>query len=313
MKDKQLLPRFSEGNSFLYLEHCKVERDANAVAAYVEDYKIPVPCASLAALMLGPGTTVSHAAVKVLADNGCQVIWCGEQGVRFYAQGSPDTKSAANVLKQAFLQSIPEMRIKVVRKMYNMRFFEGLPEGLTVQQIRGKEGVRVRESYAQWSRETNIPWTGRDYKLKNWDFSDDINKALSWANSCLYGIVHAGVVSLGYSPALGFIHVGKQLSFVYDIADLYKTDITIPVAFTTVSEGTPKLETEIRKRCRQIFKEKRLLERIVKDIEQVMSTADAEITKYMEPIDGESMGLLWNGYTSYTNGGRNWGDGEQKE
>jgi len=308
MKDKQLLPRFSDGNSFLYLEHCKVERDANAVAAYMEDAKIPVPCASLSTLMLGPGTNISHAAVKVLADNGCQVIWCGEQGVRFYAQGFPDTKSAANTLKQAFLQSIPELRLKVIRKMYTMRFFEDLPEGLTLQQIRGKEGARVRDNYAYWSRKTNIPWKGRNYKLNDWDISDNINKALSWANSCLYGVVQAGIVSLGYSPALGFINIGKQLSFVYDIADLYKTEITVPIAFTTVSEGPTKIEPVIRKRCREMFKEKRLLEQIVKDIDIIMSAADKDIPKLTEPLDGESMGMLWNGFANFTVGGRNWGD-----
>src|SRR5690554_5875285 len=186
--------------------------------------------------MLGPGTSITHAAVKTLAESGCLVIWCGEQGIRFYAQGMGETRSASRLLHQATLYADPELRSHVVVRLYRMRFIEDLPSSLTLQQLRGREGSRVREAYARASEASGVPWTGRSYDRNNWSNADPVNKALSVANSCLYGICHAAIVSLGYSPGLGFIHTGKLLSFVYDIADLYKVEITIPTAFHAAAE-----------------------------------------------------------------------------
>lgn len=214
MKDLHILPTFSDGLSYLYTEHSVVEKEDNAIVLISAEGRTPVPCASLSTLLLGPGTTITHAAVKVLADNGCSAIWCGEGVVRFYAQGVGETRSASNILKQSVLHSVPELRMKVVRKMYEMRFAERLPEELTLQQIRGKEGIRVRETYSKLSKATGVEWSGRDYKTSDWNAASSINKAISCANSCLYGVTHAGIVSLGFSPALGFVHMGKQLSFV---------------------------------------------------------------------------------------------------
>lgn len=174
--------------------------------------------------MLGPGTTVTHAAVMTMAEAGCLVAWCGEQGVRFYAQGMGETRSAARLLRQAALWAGPAQRLAVVRRMYEMRFPDPLRPGLTLRQIRGKEGARVRTAYAAAAERYGVPWERRQYNRLDWEASTPINRALSAANSCLYGVCHAAVVAAGYSPALGFIHTGKMLSFVYDVADLYKID-----------------------------------------------------------------------------------------
>jgi CRISPR-associated protein Cas1 len=216
--------------SYLYVEHCRIDQEDKAIALHDKNGKTPVPCASLVMLMLGPGTSITHAAIRALADNGCLVIWSGEENVRFYAQGMGETRSARNLLRQARLCSNPDRRLQVVLRMYQHRFDEPLGGGMTLRQIRGREGIRVRESYARASRATGVPWHGRSYVSTNWAAADPVNRALSCANSCLYGICHAAIVSMGYSPALGFIHTGKMLSFVYDIADLYKADLTIPLA-----------------------------------------------------------------------------------
>src|SRR5579884_2719753 len=238
MKDLHLLPKVRDSWTYLYVEHSKIDQDAKAISVHDAQGKTMVPCASLTLLMLGPGTSITHAAIRALADNGCMVLWTGEEAVRTYAQGMGETRSARNLLWQAFLCTRPDRRLAVVRRLYEMRFDETLSPELTLEQIRGREGVRVRDAYARASRETGLEWHGRSYDRTSWRSADPVNRALSAANSCLYGVCHAAIVSAGYSPALGFIHTGKMLSFVYDVADLYKVETTIPVAFRAAMEGS---------------------------------------------------------------------------
>ncbi len=266
VKDLHLLPKFRDRLSFLYLEHVRIDRQDNAIAAHDASGVIPIPVAALAVLMLGPGTNITHAAISVLADNNCLVIWCGEENVRFYSSGMGGTRSASSLLHQARLASNDNTRLQVVKRMYRMRFAEDIPEDVTVEQLRGMEGSRVRTAYAKMSQETGISWSGRSYDRGSWKSADPVNRALSAANSCLYGLCHAAILSAGYSPAIGFIHTGKQLSFVYDIADLYKVDLTIPLAFRMAAQNPPQLERSVRLACRDIFKESKLVERIIPDI-----------------------------------------------
>ena len=273
LKDLHTLPKVRDSFSYLYVERCKVDQDAKAIALHNIDGKTPVPCANLTLLLLGPGTTITHAAVKTLADNGCLIMWTGEKAVRMYAQGMGETRASKNLLHQSFLSTVPQLRLKVVRSMYEMRFGEELSPELSIQQIRGKEGVRVRTAYSQAGKATGIEWTGRSYKRNDWRAADPVNRALSSANSCLYGICHAAIVSAGYSTALGFIHTGKMLSFVYDIADLYKAELTIPIAFEIASQDTDELERRVRVECRQRFHAAKLLDRILPDIRKVLDIA----------------------------------------
>lgn len=307
LKDLTTLPKVRDSYSYLYVEHCKIEQDAKAIAFFDADGKTSVPCANLTTLLIGPGSTITHSAIKTLADNGCLVMWSGEGAVRFYAQGVGETRSSRRLLRQAYLSSLPSLRLKVVRRMYEMRFEEKLPDDLTLQQIRGREGVRVRTAYSQASSTFGVPWTGRSFNRDNWTESDPVNRALSCANSCLYGICHAAIVSAGYSTALGFIHTGKMLSFVYDIADLYKADLTIPLAFQIVKDGEHDLESRTRHFLRDRFHEHRFLSRIIPDIEHALdvNTDDAEVEFDLE--DG-SPGGLWNGGDRSVPGGVNWGD-----
>ncbi len=308
-KDFHELARVSDRLSFLYVEHCRVEQDEKAIAIYDAEGITPVPCATLAVLMLGPGTAITHAAVLALADNGCLVVWCGEQGVRFYASGQGITRNSNNLLLQARLASRQSTRLKVVRQLYAMRFAEPLDPDLTLQQIRGTEGVRVRDAYARASRETGVPWKGRSYNPGQWKEADPINRALSTANACLYGLCHAAIVAAGYSPGIGFIHTGKQLSFVYDIADLYKAETTVPLAFESVAGSTKNLEVEVRKRCRDAFFKVRLLSRIVDDIETALDVPPEPDDESLEDFDADPArpGGLWDPETGEVPGGVSYG------
>jgi CRISPR-associated protein Cas1 len=311
IQDLHVLPKFRDGWSYLYVEHCKIEQDARSITVIDEDGKTPVPCATLCLLMLGPGTRITHAAVSSLADNGCLVCWCGEEGVRLYAHGHGKTRHAHNMLRQAQLWADADLRLHVVKKMYTMRFDEPLDEALTLRQIRGKEGIRVRETYARASRETGVPWHGRSYDRGNWGNSDPVNRALSAANSCLYGICHAGILALGLSPALGFIHTGKMLSFVYDIADLYKTDVSIPIAFRATAEGNEKLESRVRHAVRDTVRDRKLLKSIVADIRSVLDLrprgrSDANNLDF--DADPAQPGALWDPVCGKVDGGANYSE-----
>jgi CRISPR-associated protein Cas1 len=319
-KDLHELPRVKDSLSYIYIEHAKIKQDSHSIAIYNKQGVTPVPCATLNMLMLGPGTNITHAAVKNLVENDCMVLWCGEEGVRLYAQGLGRTRSAKNVIHQAVISSIPLFRLLVAKRMYVHRFEEKIHNDITIKQLRGKEGARVRKVYYDNSVRTGVLWEGRSYKRDSWQASDPINRAISSANSCLYGICHAAIVALGYSPALGFIHTGKQLSFVYDIADLYKTELTIPLAFDIVKESSRNISTRIRKACRNLFHQSRLLKRIVEDIKSILDIEEeldssqkqllkiANLESYDYDTDYALPGFLWDPDDGFQDGGKNFSE-----
>jgi CRISPR-associated protein Cas1 len=308
-KDLHILPRVRDSWSYLYVEHAVIEQDDKSIASIDKNGRTKIPCAALSLLMLGPGTKVTHSAIQTLADNGCLVAWVGEEGVRFYALGMGETRSSANLLRQAAMHSNPELHLRVVRRMYEQRFPGPLAEDLSIQQIRGREGVRVRETYAKWSRETGVAWNGRFYKQSDWRRAEPINRALSAANSCLYGVVHAAIIALGYSPALGFIHTGKMLSFVYDVADLYKAEISIPTAFRCTAAGESRLESRVRHLCRDQLREQRLLDRIVADLDKLFAIDELEQQEreLLDRYDARPGGL-WDPDDGQVEGGINYGE-----
>ncbi len=284
MDDLHALPKIRDSFSYLYVEHARIDRHEKSIAVWSADggYS-PVPAAALCVLMLGPGTVVSHAAILTLADNNCLVVWCGEENVRFYAAGTGGTRSAAPLLLQARLVSNETTRLEVVKRMYRMRFSEwpADSENLTIEQLRGMEGARVRAAYAEAARQYGIVWDRRGYDPKDFSASDPVNRALSAANSCLYGLCHAALLATGYSPGLGFIHTGKQLSFVYDLADLYKSEISIPIAFQVAAdvergdgEAARDIARAARLRCRDRFRDTKLLARIVPDLQKIFGGKD---------------------------------------
>jgi CRISPR-associated protein Cas1 len=270
MNDLTELTRFEDRLTFLYLEKGHIEQHQTSVAYVTEKETVPIPAASLALLMLGPGTTITHAAVHNLAQCNCLVAWCGDEGTRFYSFGRGGTYQAGKLLQQAELYCDPRSRALVVRRMYEKRFGEPLDPGLTLEQIRGREGYRVRNAYRQAAERFGVKWEGRNYDPSNWGSADPLNRALSAANACLHGIAQAGIITAGYSPGIGFIHTGKALSFVYDIADLYKMSMIVPMVFDIVARSEQSVEQRSRMACRDLFQNTRLLEKILPDIEEVL-------------------------------------------
>lgn len=269
--DLQALPTIRERMTYLYVERCLVSRQDGAVTIADSRGTAYVPAAALSVLMLGPGTSVTYRAMALAGDVGMTVVWAGEHGVRFYACGSPLTRSSRMVERQAELVSNTRKRLAVAREMYQMRFPGEDVSSLTMQQLRGREGSRIRSAYRKASREHGVTWSGREYSPGDFDASSPVNKALTAGNACLYGLAHAVIVSLGCSPALGFVHTGHERSFVYDVADLYKAETTIPAAFELAADGNPEdIGARMRRRMRDEFAGGRLLERMTRDVRRLI-------------------------------------------
>lgn len=268
----------SRRSSFVYLEHCVVHRDANAVVAMAEAGTTYLPAASVGTLLLGPGTRITHQAILLLGESGVVVCWVGEGDTRLYAWAPALFQSTRLLEAQARLVSNRHDRLRVARHMYEMRFPGEEVSTASMQRLRGMEGARVRRAYRHFAESFGISWRGRRYDPNDSSAGDDVNRALSIANSVLYGAVHTAIVALGCSPGLGFVHTGHALSFVYDIADLYKVEIAIPVAFEVAAQQERSLSAEVRKAMRQRIHDAHLLERTVDDIRLLLGarTADRE-------------------------------------
>ena len=287
-KNLNQLPRIKESISFIYLEKCHIEQDNMAIAKVLNDgSRTPIPIANITCLLIGPGTTITHAAIKAISDCGCSVVWCGENGFRFYAYGRGETRSGKNLLIQARLCMDEKLHMKVVRKMYSIRFGDVSTNEMNLNQLRGIEGVRVKKAYANASKISGIPWKTRDLGIgKEWDTLKPLDQALIYSNKILYAVCSSVIVSLGLSTGLGFIHTGRSESFSYDIADLYKAETTIPASFEAVriyNNNKGDLEFIVRQECRKAFHKNKLMKRIPKDIAELLNCVDDEDIESLNP------------------------------
>ncbi|MFD3328566.1 type I-E CRISPR-associated endonuclease Cas1e [Streptomyces sp. NPDC058701] len=260
------LTRIAERISFIYLERCTVHREDNAITAEDAEGTTHIPSATIGTHLLGPGTRITHQAISVLGDSGAAVAWVGEQGIRYYAGGRSLNRSADLLEAQATRWANRRTRLEVARAMYRLRFPDEDPSGSTRQELLGREGRRVKDCYRREALRTGVPWRGRHYVPGDFNAGDAPNQAVTAAAQCMYGIAHAVVAALGCSPGLGFVHSGHELSFVLDIADLYKTEIGIPIAFEVAAEHTDDIGSRTRRALRDRINSGRLLDRCVNDI-----------------------------------------------
>lgn len=269
------LGRIQDRISFLYLEHARVNRQDSAVTVTDQRGTVFVPSAMVSVLLLGSGVDVTHRAMELIGETGTAVVWVGEHGVRQYAHGRALGHSSRFLEQQAKLVSNRRTRVAVARKMYQMRFPKEDVSKLTMQQLRGKEGARVRRVYLEQSKKTNVPWDRREYKVDSFDSSTPINKALTAAHQALYGLSCSVIVALGASPGLGFVHTGHDMSFVYDFADLYKAKYSIPVAFEmTAKHGNNDIVDWTRRGMRDVFANGKLVVQMVRDLKSLLDIDD---------------------------------------
>lgn len=266
--------------SLIFVERARLDvLDGAFVAVNADGTRTQIPIGGIAGIMLEPGARISHAAVSFAARTGTLIIWVGEAGVRLYSAGQPGGARSDKLLWQARIALDDAARLRVVRKMYAMRFGEEPPARRSIEQLRGIEGVRVRESYALLAKQYGVPWKRRLYDPKDWDAGDIPNRCLSAATACLHGLSEAAVLAAGYAPAIGFLHTGKPLSFVYDIADLFKLETVVPEAFRIAGQAAKGRmdmgpDRAVRLACRDMFRRTGLLGRIIPAIEEVLSAGE---------------------------------------
>lgn len=267
-------------STLVFVERAQLDvADGAFVAVNADGTRTQIPIGGLAGVMLEPGARISHAAIALAARTGTLVTWVGEAGVRLYSAGQPGGARADRLLWQARLALDDAARLRVVRKMFSLRFGDDAPLRRSIDQLRGIEGARVRQSYKLLAQAHGVNWTRRSYDPKDWEAGDVPNRCLSAATACLHGLTEAAVLAAGYAPAIGFLHSGKPLSFVYDIADLWKIDTVVPEAFRIAGlAARGKLDMSpdraVRLACRDVFRKSGLLARIIPRIEEVLEAGD---------------------------------------
>ncbi|GIG70556.1 type I-E CRISPR-associated endonuclease Cas1e [Phytomonospora endophytica] len=308
-----MLPRIADSLSFLYLEHVRVVQDDTGVCAQVvqadgRQDKVYLPVAALACILLGTGTSATSPAIATIARHGATVLWTGSGGVRMYAAGHTSEQGTHWLERQVRAWADTDTRLETARLMYEMRFDEDIAPGTGLNQLRGLEGQRMKRLYQALADKYRLRGFRRQYDPHTWDAQNPVNQALSAANTALYGIVHAAICALGCSPALGFVHSGKQLSFVYDIADLYKAEHTVPLAFALHRAGNP--DSEARRRLRDEFRLYRLMPRIVNDIQALLDPDTDTDTDTPDEIPQPQVVNLWDPIRGELPGGVNYATNE---
>ena len=272
--DRHGLMWLSRGN--LWVESGTLRfRAAKSPVMEAGDYSIPFQMVSV--LLLGPGTTVSHDALRLCARHGTGIIAVGEDGVRAYTAPPIGPDESALARRQVRLWTDEDERIRVARRMYAWRLGEILPHS-DLNALRGMEGVRMRALYKTVAMQYGIRWERRDYKRDVPDWADLPNQAINHAATAMEAAAMIAVASVGALPQLGFIHEDSGVSFVLDIADLYRGEVTVPVAFAAVKEHERDRRVELERVTRRMAgREMRRQKLIPKMIDRIKELFDGDV------------------------------------
>lgn len=301
------LLRVEDRISFLYLEFAALVRDGGSLKAVRDTGTLNIPVATVNVLWLGPSVTITHQAMTLIMECGTSLIWVGEDGLSFHASGRPLNGRTELLLAQAKIHTNPSLRLKCAKNMYRIRFGEDAPRDATsLNKLRGYEGARVKRVYTEYASRYNVRWGGRMFTPGDISKSDAINQALTISHHCLYAVISGVVAGLGMHGGMSVVHNGTQNSFIYDIADLYKTEVCVPVAFRVIRdysglEGS-RLAHMVRAEMRVDMTAARIVPRAVKDIYKLLLSREVD-AQY------ESSDYLWDTNESVA-GGTNYGRDE---
>ncbi|GAA0370082.1 type I-E CRISPR-associated endonuclease Cas1e [Bowmanella denitrificans] len=271
------LPQVKDKYPFLYLERGRLEIDDSSIK-WIDSTNnvVPLPVATLNALLLGPGTSITHDAVKTATAANCSVCWVGEDSLLFYAAGFLPTADTRNLKQQIELAADPVKAEEVARRMFARRFPDAELGGKSLKEMMGMEGHRVRALYQAKAEEYKVGWKGRNFVPGKFDISDVTNQILTASNAALYGILCSAVHSMGYSPHIGFIHSGSPLPFIYDLADLYKEQLCIDLAFALTRDMAGRYN---KHKVSEAFRERvikmNLMAKLADDIQEMLGVGRA--------------------------------------
>lgn len=274
---RESLPQVRDKYPFIYLERGRLEVDDSSIKWIdFEANVVALPIATLNTLLLGPGTTVTHDAIKTAVAANCSVCWVGEDSLLFYAAGFLPTADTRNLKQQVELSANPDDSLEVARRMFARRFPDADLNGKSLKEMMGLEGHRVRSLYQEKAREYQVGWKGRQFTPGKFEFSDITNRVMTAANAALYGILCSAIHSMGYSPHIGFIHSGSPLPFVYDMADLYKEALCIDLAFALTRDMAGRYnKATVSDAFRKRVVDMDLLARVADDIPKMLGVGHA--------------------------------------
>jgi CRISPR-associated protein Cas1 len=244
----------------------------------MEPGEYAIPYQTISMILLGPGTTVTHDVLRILANHGTLLAAIGEGGVKYYTAPPMGTGRSDIARAHARLWADENSRVRVARRMYAIRFQSAFPhEDISV--LRGMEGARLKELYKIIAHQYGVKWKGRLYDRQNPENADLPNQAINHAATFVEAAADIAVASVGALPPLGFIHEGSSNAFTLDIADLYRAEITLPLAFSCVSpkNNVPSgmLERHIRYEAARWFKKYKLIPRMIEKIKELLYVTDS--------------------------------------
>ena len=267
----EMLPRVSDRIPSVYIEHAKINVDDASIKVLDSDgLEHSIPAATVMNIMLGPGTSITHEAIKAASKLNTCISWVGEESLFFYSHGKSPTASVKNIRQQVKLHSNLKLRTNVARNMYSYRFSLDDIKNKTISQMMGMEGIRIKNMYSDLSKKYSVPWMHRKSQTSKWDSIDVVNQTITAMNSYLYSLILSSVYALGYIPQIGFIHTSGGLPFVYDIADLYKEYICFEPAFKYASNHSIFDNNQVNELFRREVHANNIIKKIPKDIEFVL-------------------------------------------
>ena len=241
----------------------------------VGDYQLPHQ--TLSALLIGPGTSLSHDVLRILARHGTTLVAVGTDATRLYTAPAlgPDRSDLARAQARAWADD--KQRIAIARKMYARRLGEVLPH-TSIEVLRGIEGARVKESYKLLAQSFGLTWKKRDYNRSNPDGADLSNQAINHASTAVRAAAGVAVAAVSALPQLGFIHEDSDQSFVLDIADLYREAVTLRLAFHAakrMQEGADDtVDRLVRQSASREFRRIGLVPKMIDDIKSLFGIRD---------------------------------------
>lgn len=239
-----------------------------------------IPFQQISNLLLGPGTVISHDALRLLARHQTGVLAVGSKGVRLYAQSMPFGPDRSKRARQhARLWNDEKKRIDVARKMYAIRLGGELPDYTRdLNTLRGIEGTRVKRVYENLAQQYGVDWDGRRYDRHDPDSNDLINKAINHAVTAMYAAARIAVAVTGTIPQLGFIHESSGRAFALDIADMFRSSMALPVAFRATKQckqrGHKDIEPTTRKLAGRTLRQDDIIPQMIDRIKEVLDVDD---------------------------------------
>lgn len=239
------------------------------------DYAIPYQAVSM--ILLGPGTSLTHDVLRLAGRHGMLIAAVGEGGVKSYT-APPMGQGRSHVARaHAERWADPMHRLDAARRLYAWRFGRILPHR-DIETLRGIEGARMKEAYRLVSQRFGIEWHGRRYDRHDPNAADPPNQAINHAATFVESAADIAVAAVGALPPLGFIHEDSSNAFTLDIADLYRVDVSLPLAFGAVKalreRKVDSLEREVRQRAVRLFRQEKLIPKMIDRIKELFDVDD---------------------------------------